>query len=413
MSDSDIDPVTAFYARKSRRHESEYPSCETQIDTCRLYALSQGWENCVAYVDDGKSGETLERDALKQMLESLRRGEVKRIVMTSLDRLTRKLAHLVKLLDELAQAEVVLAVVDFPEFNNSPTGRLMASIIGAANEFQIELTKERLADARAALKRQGKRVAGRVAFGYESDPNNKALTPHAEHAVVVRDFFKLASDGATPNELATLANLQGWPNQNGEAKRWTARQLIRILTNPTYTGRIHHGTSTLPGEHDAIVDQATFDAVQRQIESRKTRVSTPGERKENPRPKPLLRGILICGECNRPMSTAISHRGSIRYLYYRCRSTAGGRPPCPGVNVQCYEIDTLICGLLNQPTKDFSEPVRPIATAWGRLTEDAKRIVLPKILLQAVLQMSTGEITLALVDDAAEIVGKAAEQHTT
>jgi site-specific DNA recombinase len=165
MNDSTSIHFTALYARKSRRHESESTSCETQVDTCTLYALSQGWKNCVAFVDDGKSGETLERPALKQLLESLRRGEVKRIVMTSLDRLTRKLAHLVNLLDKLAQAEVVLAVVDFPEFNNSPTGRLMASIIGAANEFQIELTKERLADARAALKRQGKRVAGRVAFG--------------------------------------------------------------------------------------------------------------------------------------------------------------------------------------------------------------------------------------------------------
>lgn len=100
-----------------------------------------------------------------------------------------------------------------------------------------------------------------MAFRYEADPNTKALRPHAVHAVVARDFFKLASDGATPNELATLANMQGWPNQNGETKRWTARQLIRILTNPTYTGRIHNGTSTLPGEHDAIVDQATFDPV--------------------------------------------------------------------------------------------------------------------------------------------------------
>lgn len=47
LSDLDIDPITAFYARKSRRHESEYPSCDTQIDTCRLYALSQGWENYI------------------------------------------------------------------------------------------------------------------------------------------------------------------------------------------------------------------------------------------------------------------------------------------------------------------------------------------------------------------------------
>jgi len=172
------------------------------------------------------------------------------------------------------------------------------------------------------------------------------------------------------------------------------------------------GTATLLGEHDAIVNQATFDAVQRQIESRKTRVSVPGERKENPRPKPLLRGILICGECNRPMSTATSHRGSIRYPYYRCRSTAGGRPPCPGVNVQCDEIETLICGLSNQPPTDGSEQVLAIAAAWNQLTEDAKRIVLPAILSKAVLQMSTGEITLTLVDDAAEIVGEAAEQHT-
>jgi hypothetical protein len=61
-------PVTALYARRSRRRDSEYPSCDAQIDMCRLYALSQGWENCVAFVDDDKSGETLERAALKQML---------------------------------------------------------------------------------------------------------------------------------------------------------------------------------------------------------------------------------------------------------------------------------------------------------------------------------------------------------
>ena len=80
--------------------------------------------------------------------------------------------------------------------------------------------------------------------------------------------------------------------------------------------------------------------------------------------------------------------------------------------MQCYEIETLICGLLNQPPKDNSEEVQAIAAAWNQLTEDAKRIVLPTILSKAVLDMSTGEITLGFVDDAAEIVGKAAEQHT-
>ena len=81
--------------------------------------------------------------------------------------------------------------------------------------------------------------------------------------------------------------------------------------------------------------------------------------------------------------------------------------------MQCYEIETLICGLLNQPPKDNSEEVQAIAAAWNQPTEDAKSIVLPQILSRAVLEMSTGEITLGLVDDAAEIVGKAAEEHIT
>lgn len=81
--------------------------------------------------------------------------------------------------------------------------------------------------------------------------------------------------------------------------------------------------------------------------------------------------------------------------------------------MQCFEIETLICGLLNHPPKDYSEEVLAIAAAWNQLTEYAKRSVLPTILSKAVLEMSTGEITLGLADDAAEIVGKAAEQHTS
>ncbi|WP_419195101.1 hypothetical protein [Novipirellula herctigrandis] len=50
-----------------------------------------------------------------------------------------------------------------------------------------------------------------------------------------------------------------------------------------------------------------------------------------------MRGTLICGHCDRPMSTSISQNGSIRYLCNRCRSTAGGRPPCAGVNVHHCE----------------------------------------------------------------------------
>jgi len=69
----------------------------------------------------------------------------------------------------------------------------MIHIVGAASEFQLEIIRERMADARATLKQRGKRVAGRVLFGYQADANTKSLRPHPEQAIVVRDFFQACS----------------------------------------------------------------------------------------------------------------------------------------------------------------------------------------------------------------------------
>lgn len=375
------------------------------------FVESQGWSNHATFIDEGKSSETLKRPAMIELRKRIARGGVGQLVVTKLDRLSRGLEHLGQLLDEFADAEVVFAVVEFPEFKTTASVRPMSNIIGAASEFLLGLAKERLADARAAIKRQVKRVAGRVPFGDRPDSNMKALMSYDCQAVVVRDFFKLASDGATPSEIATLANLQRWANHNGEAERWTAWQLMRILTNPIYTGRIHDGASTLPGEHASIVDTQTFDEVQRQIQSRKTRVSETGERNSKSFPKPLLRGILIRGGCGRAMSTSTSQRGSIRYPYYRCRSTAGGKPPCVGVNIQCHELERFICGTLSDPQPADGPEVHALAETWSKLDDETHRELLPQILSRVVFQMADGELNLDLIDNAEEVIRTMLPDH--
>jgi len=330
----------------------------------------------------------------------------KRLVVDRLDRLTRRLIDLLMLLELFADYQVELVVASDPNFSNSATSRLMTHIVGAASEFQLELTRERMADARAALKRKGKRVAGRVPFGYQADSRTKALWPHAEQSIVVRDFFKLASDGAKPSELASLANLQCWKDHAGETNRWTARKILKLLSNPIYTGRIHNGSDTLPGEHNSIVNQETFDEVQRQIASRQTRIFETGERKAKPeRNTPLLRGILICGQCDRPLSKTMLHNGSVRYPYYRCRATSVGRPPCAGVSVHCYEIEKLISTILGQPNASDPDEMGAIARDWHKLNEGDKRLLLPTILRRVVWHHANREITIELIDDAQKIVG--------
>lgn len=205
MDDPNASQPAAIYARQSRGSRAELTSCEAQADICRDAATSRGWMVAQIFADEAGSSETLDRPAMQKLLDEIKAGKVKRLIVDRLDRLTRRLVDLLMLLELFDDHQVELEVVNDPHFSNSATSRLMTHIVAAASEFQLEITRERLADARAALKRKGKRVAGRVPFGYQADPNTKALVPHAEQAVVVRDFFKLAADGSKPSELATLA----------------------------------------------------------------------------------------------------------------------------------------------------------------------------------------------------------------
>ena len=116
---------------------------------------------------------------------------------------------------------IQLVVVTDSQFSDSAAGSLMTNIVGAASEFQLDLTRERMADAREALKRQGKRVAGRVPFGYQAVKASKTMAVHPEQAQIVKEFFRLASQGEKPSELARLANSALWKNHHNESGKWT------------------------------------------------------------------------------------------------------------------------------------------------------------------------------------------------
>lgn len=142
---------------------------------------------------------------MQRLLDAIETGQVDRLVVDRLDRLTRRLIDLLMLLERLGYYQVELVVVSVANFSNSATSGLMTQIVAAASEFQQNLTRERMADLRAALKRQGKRVEGWGPFGYCADRVTKKLMPHHEYSTIVRDFFELAAIGARPSDLTNLA----------------------------------------------------------------------------------------------------------------------------------------------------------------------------------------------------------------
>lgn len=405
VSSPKVDRPAAVYARQSRTRGLRFSSCQNQIDLCQRVALQKGWTVTQVFSDEVQSSETLDRPELRRLISAIEGEQVDRLIIYSIDRLSRRLFHFQELLELFEKHNVELTVVTDPSYSDSAVSRLMTNIVAAANEFQQDLTRERMADMRAAMKRHGKRVAGRVPFGYQADPMTKKLIPDPKESTVVRDFFELASKGARPSDLASLANLNNWKDQNGETGNWTARRILKLLKNPTYVGAIRNEDSTLPGEHQAIVDVAVFDTVQRELIARRTRQAIRGERKDSPeRPRANLLGTLVCGRCDRPMSTSVSHRGFSRYVYYRCRSESGGRPPCPGVNIGIYELERFVGSVLSDVADAQSEIPSELREHWNKLDERERQTGLSTAVHRVVYDHRSGEITIELKEDLAEAI---------
>ena len=130
-----------------------------------------------------------------------------------------------------------------------------------------------------------------------------------------------------PTTIAETANNRGRRTKTMVARQtakqrggnlWTARQVVATLSNQVYVGRLNGGAI---GVHESLVKPELFDAAAEQLRSRQTR--PPGRKSEI---RWALKGTVVCAACGRGMSPHTVRHRNIIYCYYRCRSTAGGRP---------------------------------------------------------------------------------------
>lgn len=83
---------------------------------------------------------------------------------------------------------------------------LILNLLSIFAEFERDLVAKLIADARATLKRQGRRVGGALPFGYDADPVTKQLVITTEETKQVRAMFEIAAEGIPPSEIAWIAN---------------------------------------------------------------------------------------------------------------------------------------------------------------------------------------------------------------
>ena len=267
----------AIYTRKSTEEglEQSFNSLDAQREACAAYILSQkheGWaELNDRYDDGGFSGGTMERPGVKALLEDVRCGRVDVIVVYKVDRLTRSLTDFAKMVDVFDGAGVSFVSVTQAFNTTSSMGRLTLNVLLSFAQFEREVTAERIRDKVAASKRKGMWMGGAIPMGY--DVEDKALVVNAEEATAIRTIFaEYLAAGSVRQLAARLSELdvvsKQRMNRHGHVSGGTSFSrgaLYNILRNPIYIGKVRHKEELHEGLHEAVIDNATWQAVQTEL----------------------------------------------------------------------------------------------------------------------------------------------------
>jgi len=363
---TDFKPIMrcGIYTRKSSEEglEQSFNSLDAQREACEAFIASQrheGWRLLPARYDDGGySGGTMERPALKRLLEDVEAKKVNVIVVYKVDRLTRSLADFAKIVEAL-DARGVSFVSVTQQFNTTTSmGRLTLNILLSFAQFEREVTGERIRDKIAASKKRGMWMGGPLPLGYDLEDHK--LIPHPAEAALVCNIFALYLKLGCVRKLAAHLN-----RGNVKTKTWVTKEggrvggvsfarghLYFLLRNHLYIGEIRHRDRWYPGEHPGIVPRELWDQVQAQLDSH-LRAHRNGARD---RSSSLLTGLIQDGEGNRFTPSFTIRRGR-RYRYYvlqpAIKRSAG---ECKGPNrLPAHEVESRVTEKLQEFLKSDTD----------------------------------------------------------
>jgi site-specific DNA recombinase len=392
----------AIYARVSSEHQAEGGTVASQIAALEARLAQDGLQVTPdhRFVDDGYSGSTLKRPALERLRDAVAAGLVDRLYVHSPDRLARRYAYQVLLIDEFRRSGVEVVLLNRP-LGQSPEDDLLLQVQGMIAEYERAKILER--------SRRGKRHAahaGSVSVLSAAPYGYRYVGRHAgggvaryevveEQAAVVRRIFHwMGVDRLGIREICLRLERSRQPSPTGRP-RWASSTLGDILKNPAYMGaaafgktragpapdrlrprrgepehpKVDGGTYNAPAQDwvtvpvPAIVDPALFEAVQAQLAENRLR-----HRRAPAGQRHLLQGLVVCKLCGYAYYGKTvyprSHSGERReYPYYRCSGSDayrfGGQRVCSNAQVRADHLNAAVWQeverLLNDPHRLAAE----------------------------------------------------------
>lgn len=323
-----------LYMRISRDQTGEALGVARQEEDCRTLAQTLGWEVVEVYVDNDISATSGKpRPRYRQMLTDLDAGTIDAIVAWHPDRLYRRAVDLQELAEAVQRNHTPVATAKAGDIDlSSPTGLLLAGILGEIAMYEVRHKTERWSRSWEQKRRMGlvARTGSRM-FGYTRDGE---VIDH--EAAIARVMAAKIREGGSILGVARWLDEQDVKATRGSA--WTPQSIKRYLTNPRLAGlSTLHGEVVADGQWEAILDRETFETVRAMLTAR-TRAYVPR--------KSLLLGLLFCS-CGQRMITS-SQKGK---RTYRCPKRPG-MPGCGRVSGNAEPIEEFVEGAAEQALTD-------------------------------------------------------------
>ena len=381
----------AIYCRQSveERGGNGFGSLEAQREKGETYISlypEKHWELVTTeYADPGFSGATLDRPALTRLRSDIAEGKIDCVVVYRSDRLSRSIRDFLELMEEFDRHEVTFVSVSEQFDTSTPGGRMHRNMLLMFAQYERELIAERTRDKVHAARRKGKFTGGGLILGFDRHPDGGRLVVNETEARRVRKIFRLFEEHPSLVDTVQELNRRGWT-----LKQWTTKEgreygggpfdvhsLRRLVTNHAYVGKVFFGGTVYDGEHEAIVDQETWDRVQELLKNGRRGPRRPGSRCTS-----LLAGILRCAPCDAAMTPTYSQKGRVRYRYYLClKAHLRGWDSCPSKSVSAKKIEAFVVDRIRGVGRDselvartVEEARKQLAARKAELESEAKRI---------------------------------------
>ena len=391
----------AIYARVSSDQQAAADTIGSQVAALeeRLHRDGLVLDPELRFLDEGYSGSTLVRPALERLRDAAANGALDRLYVHSPDRLARKYAYQVLLVDEFQRCGVELIFLN-RALGRSPEDDLLLQVQGMVAEYErAKIIERSRRGKRHAAQRGSVNVLSGAPYGYRYitklvGGGSARYEVLLEQARVVRQIFTwVGQERCSLAEVCRRLQRQRIPSPTGKSY-WDRTTVWGMLRNPAYLGTAKFGKTQIgplrprlrpqrnsaeqprraysvydsedggtPIEVPALVEEALFAAVAEQLAENRQRA-----RQRQRGARYLLQGLLKCQHCGyalygKPVSRSAGKGKKRRYAYYRCIGTDayrfGGERLCWNKQLRTDLLEEAVwkdvCTLLSDPEKVAQE----------------------------------------------------------